>query len=332
MDTELNGTEKAAIFLLSLNEDLASEILKHLGPSEVQRVSSEMARLDTVPQNRLIKVAEEFEQVMGSSISFDGSRHVKKVLQKALGSDRADALLDQVMEDTGEGGFDALKWMEPKIVAEIIKNEHPQTIAVIVSQLEPKHASKVISLLPEGIRSDVIMRVATMESISRDAIKELEETIKQQLSSNQSIHNKEIGGIKTAAEILNQMDTASETSILSEIEKANEELAQEIQKEMFVFADLINADDRGVQMLLREVSSDQLAIALKAADDALKEKIFKNMSERARDMLKEDIETRGPMKLSEVEKVQQEIIAVARRLEQEGKLFIEGKGGGDALV
>ncbi len=331
-DKSINGAEKAAILLLSLDEDVASEVMKHMGPTEIQKISAEMTKVEELPKERLETVAGEFNKEIGTVISVGGSEYVKNVLTKALGQDKADAIIDRVVEGVEGGGLEALRWMDPKVVGDMIKDEHPQTIAVIISHLEPEHASSVLACLNARLRTDVLLRVATMESISHEAMKELEETIKQQLSGGVAMHNKSLGGVKIAAEILNQMDSTSEGEIISDIEKVNGELAAKIQEQMFVFADLIKADDRGIQELLKEVSSDQLAVALKVADDALKEKIFKNMSERARDMLKEDIDTRGPMKLSEVEAVQQEIIKTARGLEEEGKLVIEGKGGEETLV
>lgn len=328
----MGGVEKAAVILLSLGEDIASEVMKHLGPVEVQKIGSHMAKIEGLSPNELDVIAKEFEEEMHSSISSGGSEYVKNVIMKALGPDKANAIINRIIEGGEGSGLEALKWMEPKVVADLIRDEHPQTIAVILSYLEPEHASQVMLNLPIKIRSDVIMRVATMESVSPDALRELENAIMHRISGSVSIHTKSIGGVKIAAEILNQMDSSNENAIISDIEKSNTDLAGRIQEQMFVFADIINIDDRGIQTMLKEVSSDVVALALRVADDTLKEKFFRNMSERAAEMLKEDMETRGPVKLSEVEKSQQEIVRTARKLAQEGKIVIGGKGGEEQLV
>lgn len=333
LNEKLNGSEKAAILLLSLEEDLASEIMKHMGPTEVQKISSYMTKIEGFTAERFTAAAEDFCGAMGSTVASGGGEYVKKILTKALGPEKAGAIMDRIMEGNEGGGLDALRWMDPKTVANLIRDEHPQTIAVIMCYLEPEHACEVVSYLQPRLRHEVVMRVATMESVSKDAMRELEEAIKQQLSGNiATIHQKAVGGIKIAAEILNHMDMSVENTIMAEVEKINSELATKIKDQMFVFADLASVDDRGMQSLLQEVSSEHLAFALRVADEALKEKFFKNMSERAREMLQEDMETRGPVKLSEVEKIQREILEKARKLEQEGKLVIEGKGGGEVLV
>lgn len=328
----MNGVEKAAVILLSLGEDIASDVMKHMGPTEVQKIGSQMTKIEGLSQNELDVVAKEFEGEMRSSVSSGGSEYVKNVIMKALGPDKANAIINRIVEGGEGSGLEALKWMESKVVSDLIRNEHPQTIAVIVSYLEPEHASQVLLNLPVKIRSDVVMRVATMESISPDALRELEGAIIQRISGSVGMHTKTIGGIKIAAEILNQMDTSTENAIIGEIEKSNTDLAAKIQGQMFVFADLINIDDRAIQTVLKEISNDIVAMALRVADDTLKDKFFKNMSERAADMLKEDMETRGPVKLSDVEKAQQEIVRITRKLEQEGKIVIGGKGGEEQLV
>jgi len=331
-EKELSGVEKAAVLLLSLGEELASEIMKHLGPEEVQKLIDQMTKMDGLSQESFTQVAGEFQKEMESTIVFGGKEYVKKIVTKALGPEKASSILDRMVE-AGEGnGLRSLRMMEPHIVADLIKNEHPQTIAVIMAHLEPEQASQVMTHLPANLRADVVMRIATMESVTPEALHELEEAITMQLSGSTVMHSKNVGGIKTAAEILNHLDSSNESAIISEIEKANSEIAAKIQEQMFVFADLVHIDDRGIQEILKEVSNDLLVLALKVADDNLKEKIFKNMSSRARDMLKEDMETRGPVRLSEVEKAQQEIVKIARQLEQEGRIMIGGKGGGEVLV
>ncbi len=329
---KIDGVEKAAILLLTLGEDIASQVLKYLGATEVQKIGSKMTKIENLTQEKLKAVAEDFKGEMTSNISVGGNEYIRSVLTKALGEERADMVIDRIIEGVEGSSLDALKWMEPKLVADMVRSEHPQTIAVILAHLEPEQGSQIISYLRPDLRSEVIMRLATMESIAPGAMKELEESIKHQLAGNPAVHNKSIGGVKVAAEILNQMESSTESAIVSDIEKMNGELATSIQEQMFVFADLAKVDDRGIQTMLKEVSNDQLAIAFKVADDDLKEKFFKNMSERARDMLKEDMETRGPVKLSEVEKAQQDIVKIARRLAEEGNITIGGKGGEEVLV
>ncbi|MBI5327256.1 MAG: flagellar motor switch protein FliG [Deltaproteobacteria bacterium] len=327
-----DGVEKAAMLLLSMGEDLASDVMKYLSPTEVQRIGSQMTKIEGLSHEALNQVVKDFEGEMQSTISSGGSEYVKKVLTKALGSDKAATIIDRIIEGGEGGGLETLRWMEPKVVADLIRNEHPQTIAVIVSYLEPEHAARVIAHFQPRTRANVVMRVATMESISPGALKELEEAVKQRIAGSVSAHTRFVGGIKMAAEILNQMDTSSETAIISEIEKNNAEVSTKIQEQMFVFADIIGIDDRGMQTILKEISNDILVLALKVASDELKEKFFKNMSERASEMLKEDMETKGPVKLSEVEKAQQEIVKTVKRLEQEGKIVTGGKGGEEQLV
>ena len=327
-----DGLEKAALLIMSLDEELASEILKNLSPTEVHKISSKIASMREVSKDMLEEVAKEFEERASSTLSLGGDEYVKKVLTKALGPDRANAILERILEGEEGGGLEQLKWMEPRIVADIVKNEHPQTIAVVVAHLEPEQASEILSHLPERTRGEVLLRLATMEAIPSDAMKELEQAIMEQLKGTVASRNRLIGGIKAAAEILNYMDSTSEKAIMETIEKVDSDLATKIQEQMFTFADLVKIDDMGIQTLLKEVSSEQLVLALKTAEEELKEKIFRNMSERAREMLKEEMETKGPVKLSEVEKAQQEIVRIARRLEQEGKIIIGGKGGEEVLV
>ncbi len=329
---KLDGVEKAAILLLSIGEDVASEIMKYLNPAEVQKIGSQMSKIEDLTQDKLIEVSKDFQEDIGSKVTIGGNDYIKSVLTKALGNETADMVIGRIGEGVEGSGLDALKWMDAKVVSDIIANEHPQTIAVILSHLEPEQSGEVMSFFRPNRRSEIIMRLATLESITPGAMRELEESINQQLSGSMSTHNRAVGGVKLAAEILNQMDSSSESEILSEIEKTDGELAGNIQEQMFVFADLTQLDDRGIQALLKEVSSDQLSVALKVAEDEFKEMIFRNMSERARDMLKEDMETRGPMKLSEVESIQQEIVKLAKKLADEGTIVLGGAGGEEVLV
>lgn len=329
VDTKkISGIEKASVLLMILGEDIASEVMKHLSPTEVQKLGVSMANTEDLPTEKVRVVAEEFVNEAKGKLAFVSDDYVKNVLMKALGPDKANAIIERIGQGAETGGIDALRWMAPKLVADILRLEHPQIIALTLAHLEPEQTSEVIQHFPQRLKSDVILRIATMENIAPGAMKELEEVLKTQLSSSASasMRTRFVGGTKTAAEILNRMDTATEGAIMADVEKFNIDLAEEIQKQMFVFADLLKVDDRGLQMTLKEISSEHLVLALKGADDVIREKFFKNMSERAAEMIKEDIESRGPVKLSDVEKAQQEVVRVAKKLAEEGKIVIGGAG------
>ncbi len=325
---KISGLEKASVLLMVLGEDIASEVMKYLSPTEVQKLGVSMANTEDLPTEKVKVVAEEFVNEAKGKLAFVGDDYVKNVLVKALGPDKANSIIERIGQGAETGGIDALRWMDPKLVADILRLEHPQIVALTLAHLEPEQTSEVIQHFPQRLRSDVILRIATMENIAPGAMKELEDVLKSQLTSSTSasMRTRFVGGTKTAAEILNRMDTAIEGAIMADVEKFNVDLAEEIQKQMFVFADLIKVDDRGLQMTLKEVSSEHLVLALKGADDAIKEKFFKNMSERASEMIKEDLESRGPVKLSDVEKAQQEVVRIAKKLAEEGKIIIGGAG------
>lgn len=330
VDTKkMSGLEKASILLMALGEDLAADVMKHLSPTEVQKLGASMAGVDELTTEKMSIVVGEFVENTKDKIAFaGGDDYIKNVLTKAIGTEKANTIMERIGQGAETGGIDALRWMDPKLVADILRLEHPQIIALTLAHLEPEQASEVIGYFPQRLRSDVLLRVATMENIAPGAMKELEDVLKTQLSGSatSSMRSRYVGGTKMAAEILNHLDTAAESATMADIEKFNIDLATEIQNQMFVFADLIKVDDRGLQMVLREVSSEHLVLALKGTDDTLKEKFFKNMSERAADMLKEDLESKGPVKLSDVEKAQQEIVRIARKLAEEGKIVIGGAG------
>lgn len=324
----ISGIEKASILLMTLGEDTASEVMKYLSPTEVQKLGVCMANIEDLPVERVKVVADEFINEAKGKIVFVGDDYVKKVLTKALGTDKANAIIERIGQGAEAGGIDALRWMDPKLVADILRLEHPQIIALTIAHLEPEQSSHVLMHFPQRLKSDVLLRVATMENIAPGAMRELEDVLKAQLSSSASasMRTRFVGGTKMAAEILNQMDAATEGAIMADVEKYNIDLAEEIQKQMFVFADLIKVDDRGMQMILKEISNEQLVVALKGADDPMKEKFLKNMSERASEMIKEDLEAKGPVKLSDVEKAQQDIVRIAKKLSEEGKIVIGGAG------
>lgn len=329
-----DGIEKSAILLLSLGEDEAAEVLKNLGPREVQKIGHAMAALKQVSRARIETVLDELQQHSdkGAPVSVDEAT-IRSMLTKALGDDRAANLISRVLQGGDTAGIESLKWMDAASVADLVKNEHPQIIATILVHLEYDHAGEILKLFPERLRNDVVLRIATIDGVQPNALKELNDTLAKLLAgSAASVKKTAIGGVKQAAEILNFVGQAAETSIVDNVREYDPDLAQKILDEMFVFENLLDVDDRGIQLLLREVQSDALIVALKGASAELREKIFKNMSQRAAEMLREDLESKGPVRLSEVEAEQKEILKIARRLADEGQIALGGGGGEDAYV
>lgn len=325
--SEISGAERAAILLMSLGEASAAEILKHLGPREVQKVGAAMATLSNMPKNIVQQVLSDFNGEIGDQAALGGSEdYIKGVLVNALGEDKATQVIDRILFGHSSKGLESLKWMEPKAVSELIRREHPQIIAIVLSYLDADHAAEILGLLPERTRSDTIMRIASLEGIQPAALNELDFILEKQFTGNSTVQSSSVGGMKTAANILNFMDSSAEGEIMDEIRESDPELGQTIEELMFVFDNIAEIDDRGIQALLREVSSETLLLALKAADEGLKDKIFRNMSKRAGEMLRDDLEARGPVKLSEVEGAQKEVLAIARRMMESGELTIGGKG------
>lgn len=329
MAAKLNedGVRRSSILLMTLGEDAAVEVFKYLGPKEVQKLGFAMAGMENVRR-------EEVDGILGEFIASTENRanlgaadeYIRSVLTKALGTDKAANLLDRILQGNDNGGIESLKWMDSAAVAELIKNEHPQIIATILVHLEPDQSSEVLANFTERLRNDVLLRVATLEGIQPAALKELNDVLTQLLSGSDKLKKSAMGGVKMAADILNFMGGVVEASAVSSIREYDPELAQKIQDKMFTFDNILDIDDRGIQLLLREVQSDQLIIAIKGTSQALREKIFKNMSQRAAEMLREDLEAKGPVKLSEVEAEQKEILKIVRRLADEGQIMLGGKG------
>jgi len=326
-----SGVEQAAILLLTLGEQDAAQVLKHLGAKEVQKVGAAMAQLAGISREEVSGVLGQFTARVDQQTSFgvDSDEYVRKVLNEALGADKAGGVIDRILRGRSGRGLEAVKWMEPKAVAAMLRLEHPQIIAIVLSYLEAEQGGAVLAALPESLRPDVIVRIATLEGVHPSALSELDEVLEKQFAGNSTSKTGGFGGPKAAAEILNLVGAAAEGKIIEEIGKSDAVLSQKLQDLMFVFADLKSIDDRGMQELLREVPGDKLIIALKAADEELKQKFFKNMSERAAQMLKDDLEAKGPVKLSEVEAAQKEILVTARRMGEEGRVQLGGKGGDD---
>ncbi|HEY1058335.1 MAG TPA: flagellar motor switch protein FliG [Limnobacter sp.] len=331
-DSEL-GIQKGAILMLSLGEEEAAEVFKYLGPKEVQKLGQQMSKTKDVPKERIEEIAGEVVELAQSqsALGLDSDNYIRSVLTRALGEDKAGFLLDRILQGSDTSGIEGLKWMDPATVAELIKNEHPQIIATILVHLERDFAAAILNLFVERLRSDVILRISTLEGIQPNALLELNDVLSKVLAGGDKIKKTTLGGIRAAAEILNFVGTTSEKAVLDTIREYDSELSQRIQDEMFTFDNLLDVDDRGVQTILRDVQSDVLVIALKGADDSIRDKIFKNMSSRAAEALKDDLESRGPVRLSEVEAAQKDILKVARKLADEGQLVLGG-GGEDAFV
>jgi flagellar motor switch protein FliG len=325
---EIPGSERAAIFMMSLGEHNAAEVLKHMGPREVQKVGTAMAALSNVSNIRVDRVLSEFTRVLEqqSSVGVDSDEYVRKVMIGALGEVKAGSVIDRILAGRNSKGLDSLKWMDPRAVADVVHNEHPQIIAIVLSHLESDHAAEVLNHLPENIRSDILMRIATLDGVAPSALQELNEVLEKQFSGGTGSQSSGVGGVKVAAGILNFMDSATEAAITASISEQDAELAQNIQDKMFVFENLIEVDDRGIQAILREVQTDLLIVALKGADQDMKNKIFSNMSSRAAEMLREDLDAKGPVRLKDVEEAQKEILAVARSKADAGELSLGAKG------
>ncbi|MCI2260678.1 MULTISPECIES: flagellar motor switch protein FliG [Xanthomonas] len=329
----MNGTQRAAVLLLSLGEADAAEVLKHMDPKEVQKIGIAMATLSGISRDQVEKVMEEFNAELGSktSLGVGADDYIRNVLVQALGADKAGSLIDRILLGRNTTGLDTLKWMDPRSIADLVRNEHPQIIAIVMAHLDSDQAAEALKLLPERTRADVLMRIATLDGIPPHALNELNEIMERQFSGNQNLKSSNVGGVKVAANILNFLDSGSDQGVLSAISKIDADLGSRIQDLMFVFDNLVELDDRALQTMLREVSGDRLGLALRGADIKVRDKITKNMSQRAAEILLEDMEARGPVRLSDVEAAQKEILAIVRRLADEGVITLGGSGA-EAMV
>ncbi len=327
------GLESAAILMMSLGEEQAAEVFKHLAPKEVQRLGETIARMKSVTRERVDEVLEDFVTVAASEhmLVADSNEYVKGVLRKALGDEKANLLIDRILQGSDVTGIESLKWMDPTSVAELLRNEHPQIVAAILVHLEFDQASDVLKLFTERQRNEVMVRIATLDGIQPLALRDLNEVMSKVLAGGDRSRKSSLGGVKTAAEILNMLGSAVETSVLDFVREADADLAQKIMDNMFTFDDVEKIDDKGIQALMKEVQSESLVIALKGATPALRDKVFKNMSSRAAETLKEDLESRGPVRLSEVEAEQKEMLKIVRRLVDEGQIVLAG-GGDEQFV
>ncbi|WP_317931681.1 flagellar motor switch protein FliG [Halioxenophilus sp. WMMB6] len=320
--------DQAAVLLMTLGESDAAEILKHLGPKEVQRLGTAMTQLTNVQQQEVEAILSNFltEVRTLTGLGMGSDSYIRNMLVTALGEDKANGLIDRILLGGNTTGLDTLKWMESRSVADIIRNEHPQIQAIVIAYLDADQSAEILSFFPEKMRLDIMMRVASLDTVQPSALQELNNILEKQFSGNAGSQTKTMGGVKVAAEIVNNLDSNVAAELLESINDVDEDLGIQIQDLMFVFDNLKDVDDRGIQTLLREVSSDILIIALKGADDDLKEKIFKNMSKRAAELLRDDLDAKGPVKLSEVESAQKEILVIARRMADAGEINLGGGG------
>jgi flagellar motor switch protein FliG len=332
MATQLTGEQKAAILLKAIGEDAAAMVMKNLDPKEIRRLGSSMHATANITREEESFVIDEFDKDSASGdISFHGKEYIKTILSKALGPEKANRMLES-MTSKVYPGLDAMKWVDAKAVSQMIKTEHPQTISVILAHMDPDQAGVVMVDLPEALRADVALRLATMEDLQPSVLEELSDALQTSLVANVSNRAMSVGGAEAIANILTTLDKATEGGIMSKLAERDQQLADTIRGLMFVFDDLIKLDDRGMQELMKEVSKDDLPVALRGASPETKEKFLKNMSSRAAEMLRDDMESRGPMKVAEVEKAQQNILKVCRKLEEEGRIVIAGAGGAEAML
>ena len=333
MTTPDEGLEKAALLLMSLGADTAAGVLRQLGPREVQKLSMKMSEMKPQARSALEPVLTEMIESFGKGAMIQSDENqLREMLTKALGDERAGHILSRMVSGSDTAGIESLKWMDAATAADLIKNEHPQIIATILVHLEYDQAGEILKHFGDRLRNDVVLRIATLDGVQPAALKELNDSLTRMLSGASSVKKAAMGGVRHAAEILNFVGSNAETAVIDNVREYDPELAQKILDEMFVFENLIDIDDRGIQTILREVQSDSLIIALKGAPPELREKIFKNMSQRAAEMLREDLEARGPVRLSEVEAEQKEILKTVRRLAEEGQVMLGGKGGDDGFV
>lgn len=322
------GVEKGAILMLALGADEAAEVMKYLGPREVQKLGAAMSTMKSIGTEDLERVLREFnaETEQNTSLGLDSDEYIRDVLTKALGDDKASSLINRILGARDASGIESLKWMDGQSIADLIRNEHPQIIATILVHLERYHACEVLDFFTERLRHDVILRIATLDGVQPAALRELNDVLTKLLTGNENLKKKPMGGVRTAAEILNFMSGENESLVMDHLKRYDANMAQEIMDEMFVFDDIVDIDDRGIQAILREVQSDSLIVAMKGASQELRDKIFKNMSQRAAEMMREDLESKGPVRLSQVEAQQKEILQTIRRLADEGQIVLGGKG------
>lgn len=323
-----DGLQQAAILMLSLGEEEAAEVFKHLSPREVQKLGETMAKLPNVSQEKIDAVLDRFDEAAGerTSLAGDAPGFVRGALTRALGEERANYVLEGILQSNDMSGIESLKWMDAATVAELVKGEHPQIIASILVHLERDHAAGILSLLTDRLRNDVVLRVATLDGIQPGALKELNHSLGRVLTGGDATKKSALGGVRPAAEMMNFLGGTLESTVIEAVREHDADLAQKILDEMFVFDNVMDLDDKAIQLVLREAQSESLVVALKGTSDELQERIFANMSQRAAEMLRDDLESKGPVRLSEVEAEQKEILKIVRRLAEEGQIALGAKG------
>jgi flagellar motor switch protein FliG len=327
----LSGTQKSAILMMLLGEDEASEILKNLTPKEVQHLGAAMYSVQGLDQDTVNKVLDEFLKIIReqTSLGLGAGNYIRNVLTKALGEDKAQSVLSRITPSSSDRPIEILDWMDARAISELIIDEHPQIIALIISYLDFALAADVLILLPEDLQPEVIRRIATLETVQPDALRELEAVMQRKFKANTTLRASQVGGVKAAAKIMNFTKQTMEARIMKVLGKDDKTLMQAIQESMFVFENLIMSDDKSLQTLLRSVDTEDLVLALKGADDQLREKLFACMSSRAAANIMDEMEALGPVRLTEVQEAQKSIINVARRLSDEGSIVLAGRGGDD---
>ncbi|MEW5774880.1 MAG: flagellar motor switch protein FliG [Thermodesulfobacteriota bacterium] len=330
---KISGPAKVAILLLAMGEKFTADVFKRLDRQEIAHISKAMVEMETIPKEQVEAVLREYHHqlIVNAEMLMGGPEQVKKLLMKNLDAETAKYILDALDLDSGPAPFRELENVSPRILAQILRNEHPQTLALILGHLHPEQAAELLQNLPAGVRPEVLMRLARLEAVAEEMLMEVDKVLQSQLIAMGGKEGKKVGGVASVAEILNAVDRATEEEVLAEIEEESSQMAEDIRNLMFVFEDIRALDDRSIRELLKEVSNEDLTKALKGSTEDLQEKFFKNLSERAATMIREDLEIMGPVRLSEVETAQQNIVKIVRRLESEGRIMI-GRGGGDVFV
>jgi flagellar motor switch protein FliG len=334
---KLIGPQKAAIFLFSIGEELASSIVKHLDEDEIRKLGGLMSKIPLITPGTAENIYSEFNEMASSHMPIQigregGTQFIKKVVTKAMEGEKAQTLLEEIQEEGKWNLFQKIRRLDPRTLANFIKTEHPQTIAVILAYLDPNQSAEILSEFPGPLKAEVLYRIAELENVPPGIVEEIDQALQEEISLIKSFDGQKQGGVRLVAEILNGMDSETESTVLKGIEEQKQNLAEEIRKLMFIFEDLVQVDDRSIVAVLKEISNETLMAALKTGSDELKEKVFKNMSERAGQMLKEDLEVMGPVRLKDVEAAQQAILKVAKKLESEGKIVLMGKGKEEVFV
>ncbi|MFO7718486.1 MAG: flagellar motor switch protein FliG [Thermodesulfobacteriota bacterium] len=330
----LSGVEKTAVLLLCLGEDTTAEVFKELNDTEVRLISRNMMQIDHVPADMARKVLDRYKESMQEYAGFfvDGGDFMQKAIYGTGDPDRVDGLLEEVMLGTEDRPLETIAMMDPRTISSLLENEHPQTIALILSTQKADQTGAILSFFSEAMRAEVVFRIAKIDKVSPDVLSHIEEALQREIGGVVSKEQQQVGGVDKVVDILSQIDKGGDFKILEKIESEDAELAEEIRKKMFTFEDLESIDNRGMQLILREIRNETLTLALKTASDRIQEKIFGNISERAKEMIQDDLESMGPVRLSEVEAAQQSIVQQALRLEEEGRLVIPGRGGQEVLV